>query len=361
MDQTSNRSHQRWGGLSLDQWVVLAVLAGLLLAIGASLVLVMRAGGFKLVNELEPPVMDMGSRSPGAWRSAIPTAEGLYWPPDPLPLATPNAPGDLIWWDARFAYRCAVRLDAAAALAPDGTWARVIVDGERAQREGTMRADAADLRTLVWDGQRWSEIQRRVRPLSGTTLWEVVFQLQGPELVSLTGDAHRVYHIYYGHPFASSPPTAGEETETASLLLELADPEGVEWGPEVIWQAGALTVQTLTSPDGRVFIQVQPGALQQDTRVRLRTVPLSERGSHGPLPDFELHADPPPGSPGPDNVARWNPPLQVTINWAGLEVNPVYLEAWSHFAYDSSAGLWRSVPVEYDPERGVIRITTDQL
>lgn len=360
MDRTSDRPQRRWGGLGLDQWVVLAVLAGLLLAIGASLVLVIRAG-FKLADEPETPLADTGSRSPGAWHSAMPTAEGLYWPPDPLPLATPNAPGDLIWWDARFAYRRAVRLDDAAALASEGTCARVIMDGERAQREGRMRADAADLRTLVWDGQHWYEIPRQVRPLPGTTLWEVVFQLHGPELVSLAGDAHQVYHIYYGHPSAGSPPTAGGESETSPLLLELADQEGVEWGPEVIWQAGALTAQTLTSPDGRVFIQVQPGALQQDTRVRLRTVPLSERGGHGPLPDFELHADPPPGSPGPDNVARWNPPLRVTINWAGLEVNPVYLETWSHFAYDSSEGLWRSVPVEYDPERGVIRITTDQL
>lgn len=359
MDQTSDRPHWRWGELGLDQWIVLAVLAGLLLAIGASLVLVIRAG--RLADKPETPLAETESRSPGAWRSAMPTAEGLYWPPDPLPLATPDAPGDLIWWDARFAYRRAVRLDTAAALAPEGTLARVIVDGERAQREGGMRADAADLRTLVWDGQHWFEIPRRVHPLPGTTVWEVVFQLQGPELVSLVGDAHRVYHIYYGHPSAGSPPTAGGEFETCSLLLELADQEDVEWGPEVVWQAGALTVQTLTSPDGRVVIQVQPGALQEDTRVRLRTVPLSERGGHGPLPDFELHTDPPPGSPGPDNVARWNPPLQVTINWTGLEVNPLYLETWSHFAYDTSEGLWRSVPVKYDPERGVIRFTTDQL
>ena len=361
MDQTSDSPPRRWGGFGVNQWVVLVVLGGLLLAIGAMLVLVLRAGSLGAADVPATALADSDAPPSGARPGASPTTEGLYWPPDPLPLATPNAPGDLLWWDARFAFRRAVHLDAVAARAPAGTLARVIMDGGRAQREGWMRADAADLRTLVWDGQYWLEIPRQVRPMAGTTGWEIVFQLQGPKLEPVDGRAHPVYHVYYGHPFAGPPLTPEGVSETRSLLLELGDQEAVEWGPEVIWQASVPTVQTLTSPDGRIVIQLQPGALQVDTRVRLRTVPLSEKGARGPLPDFELHADPPPGSPGPDNVVRWDPPLLVTINWAGLEVDPGYLETWSIFAYDSRESLWRSVPVEYDPERGVIQITTDQL
>jgi hypothetical protein len=144
-------------------------------------------------------------------------------------------------------------------------------------------------------------------------------------------------------------------------LLALAEPEAVEWGPEIVWRADAEAVQTLVSPDGRVVIEVQPSALRVDTRVRLRTVPLSERSGRAPLPDFELHADPPPGSPGPDNVVRWDPPLSVTIHWAGLDVDPGYLETWAHFVYDTERGVWNSVAIEFDPEQGVTRFTTDQL
>jgi hypothetical protein len=361
MDQTSDRTPGRWGGFSVSQWVVLAALGGILLAIGATLVLVLRAAGLELPDVQSTTVADSDTELAEVPRDAIPKADGLYWPPEPMPLATPNTPGDLLWWDARFAYRHAVRLDATASQAEAGTWARVILDGERAQREGKMRDDAADLRTLVWDGQRWREIPRQVRLLSRTTGWEVVFQLQGPTLVSPEGGTELVYSIYYGYPSAGAPLTAESGPDTPSLLLELAAQESVEWGPEVVWQAGASTVQTYVSLDGRIVIQVHPGALQEETRVRLRTVPLSERSGHGPLPDFELHADPPPGSPGPDNVIRWDPPLLVTINWSGLPVDPVYLESWTYFTYDTSQGLWRSVPVEFDPRHGVIQITTDQI
>jgi hypothetical protein len=148
--------------------------------------------------------------------------------------------------------------------------------------------------------------------------------------------------------------------EKTALLLELGDEVAVEWGPEVLWRADASDAQTLASPDGRVVIQCQPGTLEVDTVVRLRTVPVAERRGHGPLPEFELHANPPPGSPGPTKVVRWDPPLIVTINWAGLDVDPGYLETWTHFAYDTNKGVWHSVPVEYDSNRGIIRITTDQ-
>ena len=361
MDQTSEQIPRRWGGFTANQWVVLAALGGLLLAIGATLALVLRAAESGQADTQSTALADPEARLSGTPRDAIPTPDGVYWPPDPVPLATPNAPGDLLWWDARFAHRRGVRLDSEASRAPVGTWARVILDGDRLRREDKMRADAADLRTLVWDGQGWRDIPRLVRPLAGTTGWEVVFQLQGPAVVSADGDTGRAYHIYYGHPSAAVPPVAEGVPERQALLLELGEQESVEWGPEVIWQAGAPTAQTLVSPDGRIVIQLQPGALQENTRVRLRTVPLSEKSGHGPLPDVELHADPPPGSPGSDNVVRWDPPLLVTINWAGLDVDPGYLESWTYFRYDTSQGLWRSVPVEYDPQRGVIRITTDQI
>jgi hypothetical protein len=148
--------------------------------------------------------------------------------------------------------------------------------------------------------------------------------------------------------------------EAPALLLELDTVESIEWGPEVVWRAEATTAQTLVSPDGRIVFESLPGALREDTRVRLRTVPLSERSGYGPLPDYELHADPAPGPPGLDNVVRWGPPLSVTINWAGLAVDPAYLERWSHFAYDTSKGVWYSVPVEYDSEHGLTRFITDQ-
>jgi hypothetical protein len=350
-----------WSGFSVNQWVALAAMGGLLLAIGAAFALILRSGGIGPADVQATAGAGAGVPTPGAPRDAVPTAEGLYWPPNPQPLATPNAPGSLLWWDARFAFRRAVLLDVVAAQSPAGTWARLILDAESAQREDKMRDDAADVRLLVWDGQQWWEIPRRVGPLPGTTGWELVFQLQGTAPVSPDQVRRHVYYVYYGHPLAGSPPTVENAPERDPLLLELADQEAVEWGPEVLWKAGATAAQTLVSPDGRIVIQCHPGALREDTRVRLRMVPLSERSGQGSLPDFELHADPPPGSPGPDNVVRWDPPLAVTINWAGLEIDPGYLETWAHFAYDTSKGVWYSVPVEFDAEQGVIRFTTDQL
>jgi hypothetical protein len=92
----------------------------------------------------------------------------------------------------------------------------------------------------------------------------------------------------------------------------------------------------------------------------MRTVPLAERKGYGPLPDFELHADPPPTLSGPDGIVRWDPPVTVLINWSGLPVRAQDLQSWVHFFYDSSAGTWFGVPAEFDAERGVMRITTDQ-
>jgi hypothetical protein len=289
------------------------------------------------------------------------TPDGLYRPPDPVPLAVPNAPGDLLWWDARFGYRHPVRLDDTASRAGPGTWVRVLLDAGPARREGRLRNDAADLRVVAWDELHWREMPRRVRPLLGTSGWEVVFQLREPELDGPEGSAGLAYHVYYGHPFAEPPSADLDVPETQLLLLELGERQDVEWGPEVVWQAGLPTVQTLVSADGRIVIQAQSEALRQETRVRLRIVPLSEKGGHGPLPDFELHADPPPQAPGPDNVVRWDPPLLVTINWAGLAVDPAYLASWTYFAYDSGRGLWQNVPVEFDAKRGVTRFTTDQM
>jgi hypothetical protein len=87
---------------------------------------------------------------------------------------------------------------------------------------------------------------------------------------------------------------------------------------------------------------------------------MAERKGYGPLPGFELHADPSPISPGSDGILRWDPPVTILINWAGLPVGEQDLQGWVHFAYDSGAGTWFAVPAEFDAERGVIRITTDQ-
>jgi hypothetical protein len=148
--------------------------------------------------------------------------------------------------------------------------------------------------------------------------------------------------------------------EAVRLLLALDDEHGVEWGPQVVWTADDTTTQTLVSPDGRIVIQHPPGGLPRDTRVRLRTVPVVERKGYGPLPGFELHADPPPTSPGPDGIVRWDPPVTIVINWAGLPVGEEDLRSWVHFTHDASAGTWSSVPAEFDAARGVIRVTTDQ-
>jgi hypothetical protein len=358
----SPRSAQFWGAFSGNQWVMLSLLAGVLLAIGAMFALVLRAGTAMPVG-MQPTVTPDESVAHllARPRDAVSKTEGLYWPPHAMPLATPNAPGDLIWWDARFAYRRPVHLDVLAAQAPTGTWARVILDGEHAQSKGRMRADMADVRLLLWNGQQWWEIPRQVRSLDETDGWELVFQLQGIEFSATDQGGKSGYHVYYGHPFAEQPPLLETVPETRALLLELGDEERVEWGPEVIWSADAKTTQTVVSPDGRIVIECQPGTVQVDTRVRVRTVPLSEKRGYGPLPDFELHAEPPPDLARPSNVVRWRPSLAVTINWVGLAVDPEDLESWTHFVYDTSKGRWFGVPGDFDPDRGVIRITTDQL
>ena len=86
-----------------------------------------------------------------------------------------------------------------------------------------------------------------------------------------------------------------------------------------------------------------------------------ERSPGVPLPRFELHTDASPGPPSRNNIVYWDPPLLVTINWAGLPVDPADLATWTRFVYDEAAEAWRSLPVEYDRERGLLRIVTDQL
>jgi hypothetical protein len=356
--RTTSRPPRRWGGFSVNQWAALTVLGGLLLAIGAGLVLVWRSAEIDIASA-QPTFVVSETATRAAPRDAIPTAKDLYWPPDPVPLATPNAPGDLLWWDARFAYRRVVLLDVAAARAPAGTWARVLLDVEREQREDRMRSDANDLVLTVWDGQTWWQLPRALRSGAGAKGWELRFQLQGAQAGMPDGDPGYLYCVYYGNHLAEPSPSA-EDLQAPALLLGLDAVESIEWGPEVIWKAEAEAVQNLVSPDGRILFESPPGALQEDTRVQLRTVPLSERGGQGPLPDYELHADPPPGPPGPDNVVHWEPPLSVTINWAGLAVDPAVLETWAHFAYDTHKGVWYSVPVEYDQKHGLIRFVTDQ-
>jgi hypothetical protein len=124
--------------------------------------------------------------------------------------------------------------------------------------------------------------------------------------------------------------------------------------------ANSATIQTLVSPDGRIAIQCPPGGPRETARVRLRTVPLPERTGNDPLPEFELHADPPPGPPGPLNVPHWDPPLTVTINWAGLPVDVEELRRRVHLVYDEHAGIWRSIPIAFDERRGMTYVTTDQ-
>ena len=79
------------------------------------------------------------------------------------------------------------------------------------------------------------------------------------------------------------------------------------------------------------------------------------------MPNFELHADPPPSSLGTSKIAHWNPPLSVVINWAGLPVTPEDLTVWSYFVYAEDTGAWYPIAVDFDPERGLIRFVTDQL
>jgi len=355
----SHESKRRGVGRALSgrQWVLLLTMGGFLVAIGASLVLVVRSASVSAIDVLATAMAGpTPTETPLALvPDALPTPVGLYWPPQPQPLATPNAPGDLLWWDARFQYRQEIVLDDAALASPYGTWARVLFDGERATREGEMRADGADLRVVVWDGARWWEIPRRAQPRLEKRGWNVVFHLQGREVAQ-----RGRYYVYYGNPRAELPPVAADAPTRPRLLLVLDVVQSVEWGPEVTWTAHSEVTQRIVSPDGRIVIECPPGGPQIDTRVRLRTVPLGERNRRGALPDYELHADPPPGPPDVSQVIRWQPPLVVTLNWAGLLVEQADLETWVHFAYDTATAQWYRVPVEFDAERGLIRIETDQ-
>jgi hypothetical protein len=348
---------RRLGGLTTHQWVALIVMGGLFLAICAALALVVRSGSLASVDALATAVAGPTptSTAPVLVGDVVPTPSGLYSPPDPQPLATPNAPSDLLWWDARYAHRYPILLDVVATQSPTGIWVRVIVDGEEAIKNGEMQPDGADLRVVVWDGQNWWEIPRRFQPRREKRGWTVVFHLQDPEIARLGG-----YYLYHGNPSAGPPPVAEGAPETSRLLATLADRESVEWGPEITWTRSSTATQRLVSPDGRIVIESPPGGPREDVRVRLRTVPLAERLGLGALPDYELHADPPPGPPGQDNVPHWDPPLVVTINWTGLPVDETDLQTWAHFAYNSQAETWYSVPIEFDRERGLTQVITDQ-
>lgn len=352
------------GALTASQWATLIGMGIALVGIVITLIWV-------LWNAGRPPATSLESLAdlPGAVAiqatttpvlpiyvpDAVPTPAGLYWPADPQPLATPNAPSDLLWWDAQFSYRQPVLLDSVAAEMPAGTWARVLFEGQTEQREGKMRADGDDLRVVVWDGAHWWEIGRRIRPFEVVAGWEIMFHIQDREIARRGG-----YYLYFGNLSAELPPVARDAPETSRLLLELGEKEGVEWGPTISWRANNTTPQTLVSPDGRIVIECPPGGLTQDIHVRMRTVPLQERNRNRPLPEYELHADPPPGPPGPSNIARWSPPLRVTINWAGLPVNVRDLRDRAHFEYDHTRGVWYGIPVEFDERTGIMRVTTEQ-
>lgn len=282
---------------------------------------------------------------------AIPTPKYLYWPPEPQLLSTPNAPSDLLWWDAQFLYRQPILLDAVAVESPADTWARVLFD----QQSNRLRDDGDDLRIVVWDGEHWWEIPRLARRRANQPGWEILFHVQEREIVQQGG-----YYLYVGNLFAGAPPETADAPATSRLLLMLGEQESVEWGPEVVWTVASTSTQTLASPDGRIVIECLPGTLQNDVRVRLRTVPFQESDRNRPLPDYELHADQAPGLPHPSNVPNWSPPLIVTINWAGLPVDVHSLESRVHFEYERQSGNWYTVPVEFDARRGVTRLVTKQ-
>jgi len=280
----------------------------------------------------------------------------VYWPPNPQPLAPPDAPGNRTWWDTRFAYRRVVQLDVFARRAPTGSVVKVLWDGNAAVREGAARADGADVRIVYWDGQWWQDLERAIEPGPRGQGWSISFSLVG------SGNEQESYHLYYGYPGATytgvPSVTVGERSEHA-LALALGSQEAVEWGPTVTWTAHSTATQTLVSPDGRFVFEHPAGGLDQDTRVRLRIVPVSERRGFGPLSEYEFHADPPPGGSGERLVARWDPPVTVSINWAGLPGDASSM-TWAHFRYDSATGTWNPVPIEVNTETGILQFTTDQ-
>ena len=340
------------------QWALLVAMGVLLLGVAGILVWVVRAAlGSEPVDVLATvAVQPSPSPTPPLLvPDAVPTPAGLYMPPEPQPLAAPTAPGDIRWWDARFAYRRRIEFDALAAALPAGMWARVSFGGEEAQLEGKMRSDGADLRVAVWDGVQWWELPRSAVPRRDVSGWRIVFPLQDPAIAHQEG-----YYIYYGYAAASPAPTAEAAPELPRLLLSLGTEEDVEWGPEVAWMANSPTAQSLVSRDGRIVIVCPAGGPGRDVRVRMRTVPSTEGGVPGPLPDFELHAQPAPMPLGSSKVVRWDPPLEVTINWAGLEVDVAEIEGWTRFVYDEKTNSWYSIPVEFDRRTGLMRFVTDQ-
>jgi hypothetical protein len=234
--------------------------------------------------------------------------------------------------------------------------AELLWDGERAVREGVARADGADVRVAYWDGQWSYELPRTVWSSAGEPGWRISF--------ALVGDDEGVgrYHLYYGYPEAQEALSWGK-TERAeyALALALGPQESVEWGPTVTWTAHSTATQTLVSPDGRLVFEHPAGALDRDRRVRLRMVPASERRGFGPLPDYEFHVEPVPGGGGLGEgaVVRWDPPIKVSINWAGLpDVGSG--PTWAHFRYDAEMSTWEAVPFEFDAETGILWFTTDQ-
>jgi hypothetical protein len=58
---------------------------------------------------------------------------------------------------------------------------------------------------------------------------------------------------------------------------------------------------------------------------------------------------------------HWDPALIVTINWAGLPTTTDEVASWAHFVYSEDTASWYGVSVEYDRERGLTRVVTDQL
>lgn len=345
--------------LTASQWTILILMAGVFLAIVSAVIWVLRTGYLEQSVDVLATVAagPTPTQTPSDLvRDALATPTGLYWPANTQPLATPDAPGGLLWWDSRFAYRCEIIFDAVTTDLPAGMWARVLLDGEGLYREGKVRSDGADVRVLVWDGGRWWSLPTNVVAQVSKRGWNVVFPLQNADILRR---GH--YYVYYGNPYALSVPDSQGLGDSSRLLLSLGEEEGVEWGPQVTWTAHSTATQTLVSPDGRIVIESAPGSLAQDIQVRLRTVPVGEENSYGALPNFELHVDPSPVPLGTNNIVYWQPPLSVMINWAGLPVTPEDLSVWTYFIYAEDTASWYSIPVDFDPERGLIRFVTEQL
>lgn len=345
--------------LTASQWTILILMAGVFLAIVGAVIWVLRTGYL----EQSVDVLATAAAGPTPTQTpsdlvhdALATPTDLYWPAEAQPLATPNAPGGLLWWDSRFAYRCQIEFDAVTTDLPAGMWARVLLDGEGLYREGKVRSDGADVRVLVWDGGRWWSLPTYVVAQVGKRGWNVIFPLQSAGILRW---GH--YYVYYGNPYASSVSDGQGAGDSSRLLLSLGEEEGVEWGPQVLWTAHSTATQKIVSPDGRIVIESPADALAQDVQVRLRTVPVGEKNSYGALPNFELHVDPPPVPLGTNNIVYWRPPLTVVINWAGLPVTPKDLSVWTYFVYNEDTASWYSIPVELDAERGLIRFVTEQL